>query len=231
MNRLQDFANSSCTQSENRASSIKSAFLDALNGASSSHLPSPASSAHCRQTSPSNRAGSPFAFKKGFILDALPPIPAASLPELGQSHSSPFKSQRTSKCISSDTLASCSASPSLSKRSSDVASVDAKTARDDSGNMLIDHSTEKRRKLLNGGNTSGSPSPTKPVAAQRASSLLERIKAKEAAKSQTDGSGLTNAKDLLGPAASAKIAQRNAARHSLEVASARARHRESVRRT
>ena len=116
-----------------------------------SGLPTPPPSSRKHERTSSATIGDGFAaqqiFKKGFILDALPPIPSSSLPPLGPAASSPMK-KAAQVC-----------SPHL------VADVDARIARADA--------TAEKRKFLEEGVVEAD-TPRAP-ANQRAMSLLERV--------------------------------------------------------
>ena len=93
-------------------------------------------------------------FKKGFILDALPPIPSSSLPPLGPVMSSPLKPAITT---------TTTPNPIRS-----IATVEAEIARADTD------ITARKRKILEEGKLEheAPKAPTK----QRAMSLLERVR-------------------------------------------------------
>lgn len=159
-------------------------------------------------------------FRPGFILDALPPIPSATLPHLGPARFSPIKRS-----------ASAGVSPS-------VASVDAALARADTDQQTsaLHQREPSNRKQLEAGHLSmsdrkGSSSGGVVILTpeKRQSSLMERIKAKEAER-QAAAAAAAGAAGSEGTT-DAKIGGRGAgaqsvARNSLEAASARAKKRQ-----
>ncbi|KAK9895620.1 hypothetical protein P389DRAFT_66913 [Cystobasidium minutum MCA 4210] len=155
-------------------------------------------------------------FVKGFILDALPPIPAATLPPLGPS--------------STASLSAPALSTSNGIANADVADIakEEKTAtlpstRDTSSRPAKALTEERRQLLLNGSKEQKQKAP----AEQRAMSLLDRIKAKEAAQAaardaQNHGAGSS---DLATGRKVFTNTKESVARTSLEAASMRAKMR------
>lgn len=178
-------------------------------------------------------------FVKGFILDALPPIPAASLPQLGPS---------STGTLSLPSLANSKSSGIANADVADIAREERAemmpSTRDTTTRPAMSTTEDKRQSLLNGTKIAAPKAPVE----QRAMSLLDRvscdelpllkafelipcfqIKAKEAAQmaakeSQASASGndsLMMGKNL------AKKTSHSAARMSLEAASVRAKKKAS----
>jgi hypothetical protein len=174
-------------------------------------LPTPPPSAGKAQTK------SPF--KPGFILDALPPIPSATLPHLGPARSSPLKKSAH---------ASSASSPAAGGPS--IAFVDAATARADIEKQISTSSSaaEKRKQLEAGTKVAETAGGPKVTPEKRQSSLMERIKAKEAERlaALAAGGGAEKTSSVNGRAG----ASQSVARSSLEMASLRAKKRQAVTR-
>lgn len=150
-------------------------------------------------------AASPF--QPGFVLDALPPIPSATLPALGPARSSPIKR-----------------STGAASAASGVASIDAELAAADTEKQISLSTSEKRKQLEEGATSSAAGAGPRVTPEKRQSSLMERIKAKEAERlSAAQATALEGVGGLVGGSKRA-IAQ-SAARNSLEVASLRAKKR------
>ena len=215
---LQDFARSSeATASTSRASaSKKRASQDrpsnnamSMSSPSAYTLPTPPSTArsqrgsHSRPTSSGHASSTAFA--RGFILDALPPIPAATLPALGPAQSSPIKRALT--------------------YAGGIASVDAEVAREDDVARA-----RKKEALLDPQNAEGAGTGPGVSPVKRQMSLLERIKAKEEAAQAAAAQAAIEA--TAAPVPSGKAGAKAAlmqAKSSLEAASLRARKKETRR--